>query len=342
MKKIFIDVYAWVTACETHGTVVMEGIFRHGERLCKKYRPAVYVLPNEPLSVKGAMLLQRFIGKEIEVFSSVADLVKAECACWVSLAVDFPSPLLEEKTPFPKLSILHDTMAADGAFSSKRALFNRGAKGNDVFAYVSVTALAAFTSSRFMGTVNPRAKFIKYGNFHTHDKLPELSDEIARKHLLAVHTLFKRKNIEQEIAFAQTNRIPFVHIGGNRGDYTPEWIAEQNCKPSVCLAGFVPDGVLAGAYKTAKAFICMSDDEGFSIPALEAILYGVPHIILSPITAHKEIYSRYSVTFLEKKAVGSVPFLYTITEADRLDAFKRYGADYVSSALDTYLDSLKV
>ncbi|MDQ3758308.1 MAG: glycosyltransferase family 4 protein [Actinomycetota bacterium] len=44
----------------------------------------------------------------------------------------------------------------------------------------------------------------------------------------------------------------------------------------VDFAGSVPDGTLAAYYRTADAFVCLSDHEGFCVPLLEAMHNRVP------------------------------------------------------------------
>ena len=45
---------------------------------------------------------------------------------------------------------------------------------------------------------------------------------------------------------------------------------------AVRLTGGVPAGVLAAHYRTADAFLCLSDHEGFCVPLVEAMHHGVP------------------------------------------------------------------
>lgn len=332
-------------ACHTHQTLVMEGIFRHGEFLGKLGTPAIYLAPNEaPPPSSAVQALERYLGKQIHIYSGSIDaLVKDGCACWLSLAVDFPSPVIMQKTPFVKLAILHDTMAGEGVFGGpKRALFDMGSRYNDIFAYVSVTALSSFTSERFRGDRNPKAQFIKYGNFHAFDTLPEPAETHPRSSLLSVCSLFKRKNVEQCQALAENLGVPFFHIGGNR-EYDAEWLAEQNKRPKVCYAGFMPDQFVNSAYGVARYFACLSDDEGFSIPPLEAIMQGVPQIALSPITAHKELYGDYNVNFVrpqDAKKTYSLPFY--VRQRDREELFRRFHVGNVSQALISFLASLKI
>lgn len=49
----------------------------------------------------------------------------------------------------------------------------------------------------------------------------------------------------------------------------------------VDFAGSVPDGTLAAYYRTADAFVCLSDHEGFCVPLLEAMHNRVPIVAFS-------------------------------------------------------------
>lgn len=345
MKHVFIDVFAWIKACETHGYLVMEGIFRHGEYLGRTCQPAAQLMPNEHLMPEAVALVEKHLNQKVLILHTAKQFAEAGCKVWVSLAVDFPAPLVSLKTPFKKLAILHDTMAGDGMFGKdKVSLFIKGAHGNDFFAYVSTYALTRFLSDDFCFFRNPKGKYIKYGNFHSFAKLEEVAPQDEVPYLLSVHSLFKRKNVEDEILLSERLGCRFLHIGANR-EYEKSWIDEQNAKPKVTLAGFVSEQVMRACYARASYFACLSTDEGFSMPAMEAIILGCPHIFLSDIPAHREIYGDTSAEFLPARrsdwGLLSIRRGW-VTPEQRTMIFERHKADNVAQELLLFLADQKI
>ncbi|MEA5097701.1 MAG: glycosyltransferase, partial [Burkholderiaceae bacterium] len=55
-------------------------------------------------------------------------------------------------------------------------------------------------------------------------------------------------------------------------------ISELGLTDHVLLTGMVPDATLMALYRTADAFVCMSEHEGFGMPLIEAMLFDVPVI----------------------------------------------------------------
>ena len=77
------------------------------------------------------------------------------------------------------------------------------------------------------------------------------------------------------------DRAARLHIvGGSSSDVYVDVLRamadELGIADGVNLTGGVSDGVLAAHYKTADAFVCLSEHEGFCIPLIEAMHNGVP------------------------------------------------------------------
>ncbi len=341
---VLVDVYAWLKAIEQHSRFVMEGVFRHAAALCKLYTPAVYVSPDEVLPSGYAFsVLKQHIGKEPRVVRSVQQISDLGCKAWVSLAVDFPAPFLYLKTPFKKVAILHDTLAGDGVFGPEKIeAYKFGGMHNDVFAYVSVYSLHRFQKAHRLLKLNPRAEYVQYGCFHDLTELPSLAGVRCMGDAVAVHSLYKRKRIEDSIAFCVNQGWKLTHLGHSY-DYTKEDLYNLWVDSSVVFHGAVSDFLITQTYRTSGVFLCMSEDEGFSMPPMEAILYGVPTIILSNILPHREVYGDYGVNFfnvpLDLKA-NPVTHLYSISEADRKNVFERYRFENVAKELNDYLAAL--
>ena len=67
---------------------------------------------------------------------------------------------------------------------------------------------------------------------------------------------------------AAPRRLPLVLVGPTR-----PW---AEALPGVILTGLVPDDDLAALYTGARALVFPSDDEGFGLPAVEALACGTP------------------------------------------------------------------
>jgi glycosyltransferase involved in cell wall biosynthesis len=71
----------------------------------------------------------------------------------------------------------------------------------------------------------------------------------------------------------------------------------------VCYLGYVDDQTLAGLYANATLFVLPSGDEGFGLPALEAMASGTP-VIVSDGGALPEIVGEAGMTFCLSNPVG--------------------------------------
>jgi len=107
---------------------------------------------------------------------------------------------------------------------------------------------------------------------------PRGADEIAAvreryrlppEYLLWVGSLLHPEPRKRVAALAQApRRMPLVLAGPAR-----EWAHEL---PDVTLTGHVSDDELAALYSGAHALVFPSDDEGFGLPAVEALACGTP------------------------------------------------------------------
>lgn len=191
-------------------------------------------------------------------------------------------------------------MSVNGTFGNDAIdRYSNGVKMNSVFLYVSGTTRKEF-ESKFPDKDD--TLLIPYGCPHDFDTPPHLVD-VHRSGSLSVHTLFKRKNIFQTTEVAgwldshhMSLGLGHTHIGakGNDMPINPSMVAHPI---GVKFRYSCDDTSLGIAYRKSKVFICMSYEEGFSMPPMEAILHGVPYIILSDIPVHKEIYGHRNVNF---------------------------------------------
>jgi len=83
------------------------------------------------------------------------------------------------------------------------------------------------------------------------------------------------------VELAATRReLPLVLVGPTR-----PWAHEL---PNVTLTGYVPDEDLAALYSGAHALVLSSGDEGFGLPAVEALACGTP-VVACEVPALREV-----------------------------------------------------
>jgi len=101
---------------------------------------------------------------------------------------------------------------------------------------------------------------------------------------------------------ATPHELPLVLVGPTR-----RWAHEL---PDVTLTGHVPDDDLAAIYSGAQALVLPSEDEGFGLPAVEALACGTP-VVACETPALREVLGERA-TFV---APGDLPALIQAAEA---------------------------
>ncbi len=124
------------------------------------------------------------------------------------------------------------------------------------------------------------------------------SGHTSQPTILYVGSLFTRRHIPELIAgFAalaqRSGDIRLEIVGDNRT--TPrvdfeELVAGTTLGGRIRLRSFVPDSELTTLYRSARAFVFLSDYEGFGLTPLEALAAGVPIVVLDTPVA-REIYA---------------------------------------------------
>ncbi len=115
-----------------------------------------------------------------------------------------------------------------------------------------------------------------------HPEAKQIMAGLPAGYILFVGTLEPRKNLnlllqawgEIKDDFKETWLV-IVGVNGNvfrNVDY-------QHHMERVCFPGYVDDRTLAGLYANATLFVLPSQDEGFGLPALEAMASGTPAIV---------------------------------------------------------------
>ncbi len=103
-----------------------------------------------------------------------------------------------------------------------------------------------------------------------------------------------RKRVAEMASAPRT--LPLVLVGS-----TSRWAEEL---PGVTLTGHVPDDDLAALYTGARALVFPSDDEGFGLPAVEALACGTP-VVACNVPALREVLADRA-TFVELDDVAGL------------------------------------
>lgn len=119
---------------------------------------------------------------------------------------------------------------------------------------------------------------------------------INKQFLLYVGNAYPHKNLERLIlAFGELVTKYLLDyqlvIAGKKDDFhaaLEEEVQRSGLQDRVVFTGFVEDAQLAGLYKAATAYVFPSLSEGFGLPGLEAMSYGLP-VISSNATCLPEV-----------------------------------------------------
>ena len=115
---------------------------------------------------------------------------------------------------------------------------------------------------------------------------------LAGGYLMVVGNLDPRKNL---VALAaaygllsseQRSRLPLVVVGGGADIYRQSHI---DWPSGTVVTGYLDDVTLASLYAHARVFVFTSLAEGFGLPIVEAVLAGVPRLVLSDIPVFRWI-----------------------------------------------------
>lgn len=133
----------------------------------------------------------------------------------------------------------------------------------------------------------------------------------VEKFILTVGRLNARKNLESVLRACSRSRFvsaanPLVVVGEANGKgsvfdaATTSFIASG----SVLFLGRASDAELKWLYQNASATVCLSMDEGFGLPPMEALTFGSP-VLISDIPVFREIYSGCA-TFVQPTDIDAI------------------------------------
>jgi glycosyltransferase involved in cell wall biosynthesis len=123
--------------------------------------------------------------------------------------------------------------------------------------------------------------------------------DLPQDYVLFVGTLEPRKNLERLVQAWSEIKIDFkemwlIIVGVSGSVFKSIHISHE--MERVCFLGYVDDETLAGLYANASLFVLPSQDEGFGLPALEAMASGTP-VIVSDGGALPEVTGDAAITF---------------------------------------------
>lgn len=132
-------------------------------------------------------------------------------------------------------------------------------------------------------------------------------------YLLAVGRLNIRKNLANTLEGARgSGRLspdfPVVVVGERDGawsDLAP-WVDEAVAQGAVIFTGFVSSEQLRWLIENCALYLCLSLDEGFGLPLVEARVLGAP-VLASDISVFRETLAEHAsfVDPLDSRAVGA-------------------------------------
>ena len=121
---------------------------------------------------------------------------------------------------------------------------------------------------------------VDHSLFHPDAKQTRL--DLPRKYILFVGTLERRKNLNRLLQAWDEIRPDFrevwlIIVGVSGNVFKPIQVSRE--MEQVRFLGYVDDETLAGLYANASLFVLPSQDEGFGLPALEAMASGTPVMV---------------------------------------------------------------
>jgi alpha-1,3-rhamnosyl/mannosyltransferase len=191
---------------------------------------------------------------------------------------------LNQRLPEARLpkavSTFHDLFVLTGDYSSVEfrrrfaAQARHAAERSDL-----IIAVSRFTASQveeLLGVEKDRVRVIPHGV-----RLPQTTPQEARERMiLHVGAVQRRKNIQRLVrAFGQVPSGWRLVLAGSFGFGAEDTLREVEKSPrrgDIELLGYVPAQKLADLYSRASIFAFPSLDEGFGMPVLEAMAWGIP------------------------------------------------------------------
>ncbi len=155
------------------------------------------------------------------------------------------------------------------------------------------------TTKKDILKLNPKAKIttIPLG---AKPQKSQISVRTKSPYLLYLGTIEPRKNLEILIeAYNELNLKHKLILAGKIGWKANPILKKAAENPNIILTGQVTEKEKANLYKNAAIFIYPSHYEGFGLPPLEAMQYGIP-VITSNNSSLKEYFKNHTLLFKTK------------------------------------------
>ncbi len=140
------------------------------------------------------------------------------------------------------------------------------------------------------------------------------------EYLMYVGNAYPYKNLKRLIqAFDKAGTDQKLLLVGKKDHFYTELekYVKQKLIRNVIFTGFVPDERLAWLYQHATAFVFPSLSEGFGLPGLEAMQYGLP-VASSNATCLPEVYGQAAVYFDPNNTDNMARVIKDLTEDEEL------------------------
>ncbi|MDK0736124.1 glycosyltransferase family 1 protein [Clostridium perfringens] len=191
---------------------------------------------------------------------------------------------------------IHDLAfkSLNGVFTKKTVLWKNIITNLSIKKAEKIIAITNFTKNEIIKYFPEDSSKIKviYNGFNDFSKnsikesnLRKLVTNINKPYILTVSTISPRKNIDGIIkAFNEIKDevdYDLVIAGSNGWMYESVFtlVKELNLSDRVIFTGKINDDELKFLYKNAKIFLYLSFYEGFGLPPLEAMSYGITSIV---------------------------------------------------------------
>jgi glycosyltransferase involved in cell wall biosynthesis len=140
--------------------------------------------------------------------------------------------------------------------------------------------------------------------FHPHAKQKQI--DLPKSYVLFVGSLEPRKNLDLLLNTWKAIKDEFKEVwlmivGVSGSVFKPIHFLHE--MERVHFLGYVSDEILAGLYANATVFVFPSQNEGFGLPALEAMASGAP-VIVSDRGALPELVEDAGIVFCSSNPVG--------------------------------------
>ncbi len=188
-----------------------------------------------------------------------------------------------DRRPSPRVvTTFHDLFVLTAKYSTAefRNRFadqaKRAAANSDII--IAVSAFTAGQVQSLLGVDPSRIRVIPHGtDLPPIDAVPVLRDKV----ILTVGALQKRKNTQRLVeAFESASTEWKLVLAGSPSGYGAaeilDRIARSPARDRIDVTGYVSADQLRSLYQRAAVFAFPSLDEGFGIPVLEAMAFGVP------------------------------------------------------------------